>query len=149
MKKIFIYYSLGIYALIAIMFLLLFFVYGCGTRKVEAEKKETQTDQIAVINSSIESEKIVLGTSFIYTPVDGLKPMVIDGRKFENAIVSGGTHKETSHIKWMTQKYNITKTITIEKTKIVDRTDNTMLWVLIAFIGCLFVFLWFYLPKIK
>lgn len=134
-------------AILCWLLILLFCVYGCGTRKTETEKSETKTDNIAVLNSSIESTKLVLGTSFTYTPVDGLKPMVIDGRTFENAIVSGGTTNEITHTKTLLKKYNINKTYTIEKTKKTYKTDNTILWIGLFFVLCLFTFLWFYLKK--
>jgi len=138
-KTNYVKYNLPVCFVLAIW--LLFLLFGCGTRRVESEKK---TD-IDIQNTYQSGEKIILGNTFTYKPFDALKPMVIQGKTYVNAIVSND--KTIVKEKW-NNKY-ITKTITIQKTKQTDKTDNTILWVLIAFIGCLFVFLYFWLPKLK
>jgi len=129
-------------AFLAILLLLLFSVYGCGgTRQTDT----TKHSNIEIKNEYQEGSKIVLGNTFVYTPFDALKPMVLDGKKYENAIVSND--KSKTFIKWKDR--NITKTIVIEKKKETTRTDNTWLYLgLFLIAGCL-VFLWFYLPKLK
>lgn len=129
-------------ALLAILLLLLFFVYGCGgTRQTNTEKQSN----IEIKNEYQEGSKIVLGNTFTYMPFDALKPMKIEGKIYENAIVSSDKVKVIE--KWKNR--NINKTITIEKNKQTEKSDNTILWALIALIVCVFVFLWFYLPKLK
>lgn len=129
-------------ALVAIMILLLFSVYGCGgTRQTNTEKQSN----IEIKNEYQEGSKIVLGNTFTYKPFDALKPMKIEGKIYENAIVSSDKVKVIE--KWKNR--NINKTITIEKNKQTEKSDNTILWALIALIVCVFVFLWFYLPKLK
>jgi len=134
--------NLSFCAFVAILLLLLFLVYGCGgTRNAGIIKK----DSIHIENTYSQGTKIVLGNTFIYKPFDSLKPMIIDNVVYKNVII---TNDKTKIIdKWKNR--NITKTIVTEKNKQTDKTDNTILWVLIAFIGCFFVFLWFYLPKLK
>jgi len=129
-------------AFLAILLLLLFSVYGCGgTRQTNTEKHSN----IEIKNEYQEGSKIVLGNTFTYTPFDALKPMVIQGKVYENAIVSND--KSKTFIKWKDR--NITKTIIIEKKKETIRKDNTWLYLgLFLIAGCL-VFLWFYLPKLK
>lgn len=122
-----------------IIILLLFI--SCGTRKVETIQK----DSISINNTYQTGAKIVLGNTFTYKPFDALKPMVVDGKTYHNTIISND--KTVVKEKW-NNRY-ITKTIVIEKTKQTEKSDNTILWVLIFFIGCLFIFAWFYLPKIK
>lgn len=129
-------HSLETAVLLAILLILMFAVYGCGTRSVELEKK---TD-IKIENNYQEGEKIVLGNTFTYRPFDNLKPMVVDGKKYENAIVSN----DKSIVKEKWQNRNITKTIVVEKTK---HTKKNTLWIGIAFVAGLFIFLWFYLKK--
>jgi len=116
-----------------ILILLLFI--SCGTRKTELNRHEA----INIENTYSEGTKIVLGNSFTYTPFNALKPMKIEGKVYENAIVSNDKSKIL--IKWKTQY--ITKTITIEKKKTTEKTDNTILFLGLFFIFCLFVFLWF------
>jgi len=129
-------------AFLAILLLLLFAVYSCGgTRQTDTEKHSN----IEIKNEYREGSKIVLGNKFTYTPFDALKPMKIEGKLYENAIVSND--KSKTFIKWKDR--DITKTIIIEKKKETTRTDNTWLYLgVVLIIGCL-VFLWFYLPKIK
>jgi len=129
-------------AFVAILLLLLFSVYGCGgTRQTNTDKHSN----VEIKNEYQEGSKIVLGNTFTYTPFDALKPMVLDGKKYENAIVSNDKSKTIT--KWKNR--NITKTIIIEKKKETTRTDNTWLYLgLFLIAGCL-VFLWFYLPKLK
>jgi len=72
-------------------------------------------------------------------------PMKIEGKVYENAVVSNDKSKTIT--KWKAR--NITKTIIIEKKKETTRTDNTWLYLgLFLIAGCL-VFLYFYLPKLK
>jgi len=120
--------------------------YGCGgTRQTSTEKHE----QFTIKNEYSEGSKIVLGNTFTYTPFDALKPMVIRGKVYENAIVSND--KSKTFIKWKKEKEYINTTITVYRT--TERENNTYMWISIVLgsvliIGCL-VFLWVYLPKIK
>ena len=133
--------TLSISFLLAIMILLLFAVYGCGTRKTDTQIK----DSIHVENNYSQGTKIVLGNTFTYKPFDALKPMSIDGKEYVNVIISNDKSKILE--KW-NNRY-ITKTIVTEKKKQTEKSDNTILWIFIALIVCGFVFLWFYLPKLK
>lgn len=137
MKK----HSLETSVFLAIMIILLFMIYGCGTRHTEIVIK----DSIHIENSYSQGTKIVLGNTFTYKPFDNLKPMVIEGKVYENAIISNDKSKIVE--KWNNR--NITKTITVEKNKQTEKSDNTILWIFIALIVCGFVFLWFYLPKLR
>ena len=133
--------TLSISFLLAIMILLLFAVYGCGTRKTDTQ----QRDSIHFENNYSQGTKIVLGNTFTYKPFDALKPMSIDGKEYVNVIISNDKSKILE--KW-NNRY-ITKTIVTEKKKQTEKSDNTILWIFIALIVCGFVFLWFYLPKLK
>ena len=86
---------------------------------------------------------------FTAKPIDALKPMWIDGKKYRNALVTNDKSKiETKYFK-VTEKQTIYKTIVIEKNKTTTRTDNTMLWIGMFLIVIIAVFAWFYFPKIK
>ncbi len=132
-------HSLEISTILAIIIILL--LSGCGTRKTDNQ----QRDSISINNTYSNGSKIVLGNSFTYKPFDNAKPMVIDKKEYVNVIITNNKDK-------IIEKWNnrfITKTITIEKTKLTEKSDYTILWIGIAFVICLFIFLWFYLPKIK
>lgn len=112
-----------------------------GSRNTTTQKK----DSIHIENNYSQGTKIVLGNTFTYTPFDALKPMKIEGKVYENAIVSNDKSKTIT--KWKNR--NITKTIVIEKEKKTTRKDNTWLYLGLFFVLVLFFFLYFYLPKIK
>jgi len=127
-------------ALILAITLLIFLFYGCGgTRSVTTEKQSN----ITVSNNYQEGSKIVLGNSFTYTPFDSAKPMIIDSIVYKNVIIKSTNLKVVE--KWKDR--NIIKTISIEKNKQTEKKDNTILWIGLSFVICLFVFLWFYLKK--
>lgn len=116
--------------------LILFLFVGCGgTRKVESEKLEN----IEVNNTYSSGSKIVLGTNLTFTPFDNLKPFKVDGKEYHNVIVSNSTNKIIE--KWKIK--TIYRTKTIYQTKISEKTDYTILYALLFFILCLFIFLWF------
>ena len=118
--------------------LILFLLFGCGTRKTDTQ----QRDSIYVENNYSQGSKIILGNTFVYKPFDVLKPMVIQGKEYKNVIITND--KTIIKEKW-NNRY-ITKTIIIEKTKQTTKNNN---WIFIVLIVCGFVFLYFYLPKIK
>ena len=118
--------------------IILSFFCSCGTRKTDTQ----QRDSVYVENNYSQGSKIVLGNTFVYKPFDVLKPMVIQGKEYKNVIITND--KTIIKEKWNNR--NITKTIVIEKTKQTTKNNN---WIFIILIVCGFIFLWFYLPKIK
>ena len=107
------------------LFIVLIFV-SCGTRKTEVVHK----DSIVIENNYSKGSKIVLGNIFTYTPLDSLKPMVIEGKTYENAIVSNDKSKTV--VKWKDRV--VTKKEIIYKTKSIDKKDNSNLWIGIVFV---------------
>jgi hypothetical protein len=86
---------------------------------------------------------------FTAKPIDALKPMWINGKQYQNAIITNDKSKIHSKSFDIYKTHNIYRTYDVYKTEQTDKTDNTILWVGIAFIVCLFVFLFLYLPKLK
>ena len=129
-------------ALLAILLLLLFAVYGCGgTRNVGIIKK----DSIHIENTYSQGTKIVLGNTFTYKPFDPLKVMVIEGKTYSNAIVSNDKTVIKEHWKNKT----IYKTITIEKTKATTRDNNDFLYIGLFLVLVLGILAWFKLPSFR
>jgi len=126
--------------------LILLLLCSCGgTRKTDTQYHES----LEVNNSYSEGTKVVLGNSFKYTPFDNAKPMILDGKEYNNVIVSND--KSAVIVKWKKETQYITRTITVYRT--TEKKDDTILWICIVLgsiliIGCL-VWLWFYLPKFK
>ena len=107
------------------IFIILLFV-SCGTRKTEVVHK----DSIVIENSYSQGSKIVLGNTFTYTPLDSLKPMIIEGKTYENTIISNDKSKVIT--KWKDRI--ITKKEIIYKTKIIDKKDNSNIWIGVVFV---------------
>lgn len=133
---------LNYFAILILFLVLIFAVYSCGGTRQTATEKHSN---IEIKNEYQEGTKIVLGNTFTYTPFDALKPMKIEGKVYENAIVSNDKSKTIT--KWKNR--NITKTIIIEKEKKTIRKDNTWLYLGLFFIFVLFVFLWFYFKNYR
>ena len=108
------------------LILLIFILLSCGTRKVES----TQKDSIVIENNYSQGSKIMLGNTFTYTPLNSLKPMIIEGKTYENTIVSNDKSKTV--VKW--EDRIITKKEIIYKTKIIDKKDNANIWIGIVFV---------------
>lgn len=118
-----------------ISILLLLILCSCGTRKTDTQHR----DSIHVENSYSQGSKIVLGNTFTYRPFDNLKPMVIEGKEYKNAIITNDKSKTVT--KW---KYRyITKTIVIEKQKKVEKTDYTILIIGLSISVILLILAWF------
>ena len=121
--------------------LLILLLVSCGSRKVESEKLEG----IEINNSYSTGSKIVLGTNLTFKPFDNSKPFNVGGKEYNNVIVTNENIKIVEP--WKTK--TIYQTKTIYKTKTVESKKNAVLWIGIVFIICGFIFLWFYLPKLK
>jgi len=133
-------------AFVAILLLLLFLVYGCGgTRNTDFSKNTSEN--INIKNTYSMGEKIVLNDIFTYTPLDISKPMIVNGKSYQNAVIKSDKSVSKEKKIEIRTNYYITRTITINKT--TDKTNYIYLWIGLTFIICLFVFLWFYLPKLK
>lgn len=136
MKKIF---ELLIFLLLLSLAML---AISCGgTRQSAIEKHEDLTVQ----NSYSEGSKIVLGNTFTYTPFDNLKPMVIEGKVYKNAIVSNDKRisKETY------KHFNVYHHYRLDGKKEITRTDNTWLYIGLFAILVLGVLAWFKLPSFR
>ena len=140
-------YHLLLSATIEVVILLL--LSSCGTRKNDISYQKQSKDSITIENHYTQATKTVLMDVFTAKPIDALKPMWIDGKRYDNAEISNDKSKiETKYFK-ITEKQTIYKTIVIEKNKTTTRTDNTMLWIGMFLIVIIAVFAWFYLPKLK
>ena len=116
------------------IFIILIFV-SCGSRKVENTKK----DSIVIQNSYSHGSKIVLGNTFTYTPLDTLKPMIIEGKTYENAIVSNDKSKVIT--KWKDRV--ITEKEIVYKTKTIEKKDNSNIWIGVVAILVIGILIWF------
>jgi len=128
-------------AFVAILLLLLFAVYGCGgTRNTDISKNTSEN--INIENSYSMGEKIVLNDIFTYTPLDTSKPMVLNGKSYQNTVVKSDKSISKEKKVDTRTKYNIIKTIVIEKT--TTKTNHDYLYLGMFLIVVIAVFSWFY-----
>ena len=81
--------------------------------------------------------------------LDPLKPFFVDGKEYFNAsIIYDKSAFNTFELLEGTKIIDLKKDVFVKK-KDIEKTDYTILYLGIIFIIVLFVFLWFYLPKIK
>jgi len=121
--------------------IILSFLFSCGTRKTDTQ----QLENIVIENQYSTGSKIVLGNAFTYTPFDPLKPMVIEGKKYNNAIVSN----DKSIIREVWKRETKYKTITIEKTKATIRENHDFLYIGLFLVLILGILAWFKLPSFR
>jgi len=125
--------------------IILLFISCSTTRDVKLNKSSFESGTITTNNDVILKQETVLNDIFTIKPFDNNKSMFLNGKEYKNVIITKDKSKHNILIKTIYNRQTITKTIEITKTKETKKTDYTSLF----FILCLFVFLWFYLPKIR
>ena len=126
---------------ITIALIIISFLFGCGTRKTDTQ----QTENIVIQNQYDTGSKIVLGNTFTYRPFDNSKPMILDGKKYNNAIVSND--KSITKTRWKTKYINTT--ITKYRTKQTEKTDHTFLYIGLFLVLIIGVLGWFKFPSFR
>jgi len=121
--------------------LILFVLTSCGTRNTDTQHHEN----IVIKNEYKQGEKIVLGNSFIYRPFDNSKPMILDGKKFENAIVSN----DKSITKETYKHFDVYHHKEIDNKKLTEKTDNTLLYIGLFLVLIIGILAWLKLPSFK
>lgn len=116
-----------------------------GTRN--ATKNETKAENINIENTYSIGEKIVLNDIFIYTPLDISKPMIVNGKSYQNAVIKSDKSISKEKKNEIRTKYNIIKTIVIEKT--TDKTNYIYLWLGMFLIVVLGIIAYLKIPSFK
>lgn len=136
--------NLIICALLAILILLLF---SCGTRKTDISYQKQFKDSITIENHYTQATKTVLMDVFTAKPFDTLKPMVINGKSYFNVVITNDKSKISKIEDKTENKVSGVKKESETKIKEIEKTDNTLLYIGLFFVLCLFIFLWFYLKR--
>ena len=136
-------YPLLLSATIAVIILLL--LSSCGTRKVSNKQTTFKSDSLIIENKHVLSQEIILKDIFILKPFDTLKPMIIDGKSYFNVVITKDKSKINKTEDKIENKVSSIKKESETKIKESEKTDNTLLYIGLFLILCLFVFLWFYL----
>lgn len=134
--------SLSVFLAILILFLL----FGCGTRKIGKEYHEISSNYSFNDKSYILTQNVHLNDIYELVPIDNSKPFIVDGKEYFNVSIKFDKSKfdnfeiDKRNIKTSTGKSEI------NETKQTTKNNN---WIFIVLIVCGFVFLWLWLPKIK
>lgn len=140
MKKIF---ELLIFLLLLSLAML---AMSCGGTR-NATKNETKAENINIENTYSMGEKIVLNDIFIYTPLDISKPMIVNGKSYQNAVIKSNKSVLKEKYFNITKKYNIVKTVIINKT--TDKTNYIYLWLGMFLIVVLGIIAYLKIPSFK
>jgi len=127
------------------LIIILLFISCSTTRDVKLNKSTFESGTITTNNDVILKQETILNDIFTIKPFDNNKSMFLNGKEYKNVIITKDKSKHNILKKTIYNRQTITKTIEITKIKEIKKTDYTSLF----FILCLFVFLWFYLPKIR
>lgn len=138
--------NLIICVLLAILILLLF---SCGTRKTDISYQKQSKDSITIENHYTQATKTVLMDVFTAKPIDALKPMWVDGKKYQNAVISSDKSKVHYRTIDIYQTRKIYRTYKQYQEKSVDKTDNANLWIGLVFVFGILIVIFLILKKHK
>ena len=135
--------------LLVLFYLVLTVVAGCGVRKTVKERIVIKHDTIHINNNYELKQNKAFNDILELKPIDSSKPIIYNGVSYYNASLRFDKSKiENLEIKGSESlSQGITDKTEIKKN--TEKKDNTILYIGIAFIVILFIFLWFYLSKLK
>ena len=133
--------------LIKILLLLLFI--SCGTRKTSKEYHTFKSDTLKVNNNYELTQNSTFNDILELKPIDNTKPIIINGISYYNAsILFDKSIKNVIEIKG-SENLSYSGSSEVSESKNTEKKDNTILWIGVSSVVVLFVFLWFYLPRLK
>jgi hypothetical protein len=129
--------------------LILLLLISCGTRKTSQQYKTFKSDSLSIENTRVLKQNIELRDIYSIKPFNVLKPMIIDGKEYFNATIVFDKSIIESYENVEKEKRIESSSEEYKKNKESEKTDYTILFALLFFILCLFVFLWFKLKSVK
>ena len=117
-----------------------------GTRKTNKEYHEIKSNYSFNDSSYILTQNIRLNDIGELIPIDNTKPFFIDGKEYFNVSIKFDKSKFNNFELNKKDIETSTWKSEINETKQTTKNNN---WIFIVLIVCGFVFLYFYLPKIK
>ena len=122
---------------------------GCGTRNTGKSRIEIKHDTLKVNNSYELAQNSTFYDIFELKPIDNTKPIIINGISYYNAsILFDKSIKNGIEIKG-SENLSYSSGSKVSESKNTEKKDNTILWIGVSSVVVLFIFLWFYLPKLK
>ena len=127
--------------------IILLLLSSCGTRKVSNKRTTFKSDSLIIENKHVLSQEIILNDIFTLKPFDTLKPIVMNGKSYFNVIITNDKSKITKTEDKTENKVSNIKKESEVKIKESEKTDNTVLYIGLFFVLCLFIFLWLMLRR--
>ena len=122
---------------------------GCGTRNTGKSRIEIKHDTLKVNNNYELKQNSSFNDIFSVKPIDNTKPIIINGISYYNAsILFDKSIKNGIEIKG-SENLSYSSGSKVSESKNTEKKDNTILWIGVSSVVVLFIFLWFYLPKLK
>ena len=122
---------------------------GCGTRKTAKEYNTFKSDTLKINNIYELAQNSTFNDIFELNPIDNTKPIIINGISYYNAsILFDKSIKKGIEIKG-SENLSYSSGFGVIKSKNTEKKDNTILWIGVSSVVVLFIFLWFYLPRLK
>ena len=138
-------YPLLLSATIAIVILLL--LSSCGTRKTDKKYHEIKSNYSFNDSSYILTQNVRLNDVGELIPVDNTKPFLVDGKEYFNVSIKFDKSKFNDFELNQTYIGTVNGTSEISDNRQTEKTDDTLLYIGLFFVLCLFIFLWFYLKR--
>ena len=122
---------------------------GCGTRKTAKEYHTFKSDTLNINNNYELAQNSTFNDIFELKPIDNTKPIIINGISYYNAsILFDKSIKNGIEIKG-SENLSYSSGSKVSESKNTEKKDNTILWIGVSSVVVLFIFLWFYLPRLK
>ena len=122
---------------------------GCGTRNTGKSRIEIKHDTLKVNNNYELKQNSSFNDIFSVKPIDNTKPIIINGISYYNAsILFDKSIKNGLEIKG-SENLSYSSVSKVSESKNTESKNNNFMWIGIVFVVSLFIFLWFYLPKLK
>ena len=139
----------GTINLIVCAIIALVILSSCGHRTTSTGKTQIKTDSLNIENKRILSQNITWSNIGSIKPFDALKPMLIDGKEYFNVSIQFDKSISKSIEIKGSENFSYSSGFGLIKSKNTEKKDNTILWIGVSSVVVLFIFLWFYLPKLK
>ena len=122
---------------------------GCGTRKTAKEYHTFKSDTLNINNNYELKQNSFFNDILSVKPIDNTKPIIIDGISYYNAsILFDKSIKNGIEIKG-SENLSYSSVSKVSESKNTESKNHNFMWIGIVFVVSFFIFLWFYLPKLK
>lgn len=134
---------------IVIAIIVILLLSSCGTRKVNNHNLDIKTDSISVDNKRILEQNSTFNEILLIEAIDGLKPIMINGKSYFNAKISYSKNKAITLKTKDEFKATTLKKEKKENIKQTEKTDNSFLYIGLFIVLVLGILACFKLPNFR